>query len=147
MKFRGISVHITGIQGSRIQTEAVRLIMELESCPVCWRDYSIETVPVCLSCGHSCCRECSIELRSCSLCRHKISNTFQRRTNFSLLSMIEKVAIKKDVQKTDQNTQTEPQMVQPEQRRTRQQQQTSSMMDGKTMEVRIRKSGIMLQFK
>ena len=61
--------------------------------------------------------------------------------------MIEKVAIKKDVQKTDQNTQTEPQMVQPEQRRTRQQQQTSSMMDGKTMEVRIRKSGIMLQFK
>ena len=66
--------------------------LEVESCPICWRTYQNELViPVCFPCGHSCCRDCSLEVRSCSICRQRFSTSFQRRTNYSLLSMIEKV--------------------------------------------------------
>jgi hypothetical protein len=88
-----------------------------------------------------------MEIRSCSLCRHKLSSNFQRKPNFSLLSMIEKMARREHVQMASQNTQTEPDIIQRDPIAARQRQQKASLMEGKTMTVAIKRTGIELQFK
>jgi hypothetical protein len=121
--------------------------MEGESCPICWRVFSLETIPVCLPCGHSCCRECSLAIRSCSLCRYRLTSNYQPKTNFSLVSMVEKVHKRETIDKTSQSTQTESEVfpIQPVTSRSRQ--QKVSLLEGKSMTVQIKRSGIEFQFK
>ena len=123
--------------------------MDQEACPICWRTFSLETRPICLPCGHSCCFECSQAIRSCSLCRCRLSTHFQRKTNYSLLSLLEKLQRTSDIQRLNQQTQTDIDMIQPQPRpqNRRARQETVSMMDGKTMTVQIKRSAIQLSFK
>ena len=78
-----------------------------ESCAVCWRDFSIAVKPCLLPCGHSYCSECLDGLRSCPLCRHRIPSNYKLRTNFSLLSLIEKNESREQTQTKSQETQTD----------------------------------------
>jgi uncharacterized UBP type Zn finger protein len=122
--------------------------MESEACPICWRDFGAEAVPVCLSCGHSFCQDCSAHLRTCSLCRQRISNTFQRKPNFALLSAIEKASRRQEMPQTSQATQTEPDIIQLiTQPRSRARQPAVSVLEGKSMLVQVRRTGIQLEFK
>jgi hypothetical protein len=122
--------------------------MENEACPVCWRDFGREDVPVCLGCGHSFCLDCSSHLRSCSLCRQKIGTTFQRKPNFALLSLIEKATSRQEVERASQATQTEAALMQvsfPQRDRARG--PAVSVLEGKSMLVQVKRTGINLEFK
>lgn len=122
--------------------------MENESCPVCWRDFGREAVPVCLVCGHSFCQDCCSNLRSCSLCRQKIGSTFQRKPNFALLSLIEKAATRAVVDRTSQATQTEAGLMQVSfVQRERTRTPAVSVLEGKSMIVQLKRSGMKLEFK
>ena len=63
------------------------------------------------------------------------------------MSMIEKVSNRLTVLLVDQNTQTDPGISETEPRQTRPRTQRTSMLDGKSMLVQIKKSGIELSFK
>src|SRR3990167_2708500 len=65
--------------------------LEKEGCPVCWREYGVETVPTSIACGHSFCAECLVNLRACPLCRKRITSATPRTTNYSLLSLANRV--------------------------------------------------------
>src|SRR5690242_11041774 len=118
-----------------------------ENCPICWRDFSLETRPVCLPCGHSTCFDCSQAIRTCSLCRCRISNNFQRNTNFALLSIIEKRQQQQNLQRTSQQTQTDL-METVETRPTRARQGNPlAMLEGKTIGIQIKRAGIQLSIK
>ena len=65
--------------------------MQQENCSVCFRSFSSTVVPLVTPCGHSFCAACSSMVRSCPLCRHRLSATAQCPTNVSLLSLIEKL--------------------------------------------------------
>ena len=120
--------------------------MDHETCPICWRPFSQETVPVCLGCGHSCCRDCSLAIRTCSLCRYKMPSSFQRRPNYSILSMIERQARRETVERTSQTTQTDAGLmtITPQ---GRGRQTKPSLLEGKAMTVAIKRNGIELVFK
>lgn len=62
-----------------------------EECPVCWRSFSSENVPTTIVCGHCFCDECSANLKRCPMCRKKLVPGYQRTTNYSLLSLIERI--------------------------------------------------------
>ena len=132
--------------------------VDLETCPICWRTYQTEAVvPVCFPCGHSCCRDCSMEVRACSICRQRFSSSFQRRTNYSLLSMIDK--LEKNTrdhaaQRTmTQETQTQTDIHVARQPVVRRQRQQSTTVNHQTFSFQIKKtaegqvSGIHLRFK
>ena len=91
--------------------------LEAESCPICWRTYtSSETIPVCLPCGHSFCQDCASSIRSCSLCRHRLGANYQRRVNFALVGLLEKIeAVQRRENGRDQQIQTEDQIQMPTQ--------------------------------
>ena len=61
--------------------------------------------------------------------------------------MIDKLAKRAEVQKVSQSVQTEPEIIPIVPQQTRQRQQRASMLDGKNMIVRVRKTGIELSFK
>jgi hypothetical protein len=61
--------------------------------------------------------------------------------------MIDKLAKRAEVQRVSQSVQTEPETVQIEPQQARPRQQRASMLDGKNMIVRVRKTGIELSFK
>lgn len=80
-----------------------------EECPVCWRNYSADLVPVALQCGHSFCRDCcTTTMKRCPLCRQRLDRDYPRVPNYSLLSLVESIG--KDKKETkDQEAQTERQ--------------------------------------
>ena len=78
-----------------------------ESCPVCWRDFSVSIKPCFLPCGHSYCSECLDGVRSCPLCRRRIPSNYKLQTNYSLLSLIEKNGSREQAQTKTQETQTD----------------------------------------
>ena len=80
-----------------------------ESCPVCWRSYSYEVVPISIVCGHSFCQDCSNNLKKCPLCRHRISSSAPRVTNYSLLSLVNRLDQSEVKEMKDQGVQTEKQ--------------------------------------
>lgn len=75
-----------------------------EECPVCWRTFGLEVTPVVVNCGHTFCESCSSLIKNCALCRKKISSRFHS-PNFALMSLIEKVNTKPEIQ--EQSTQTD----------------------------------------
>ena len=83
-------------------------LVEKEGCPVCWREYGLETVPTSISCGHSFCADCVGQLRACPLCRKRITSTTQRTTNYSLLSLANRVSAIAQVETRDQEVQATP---------------------------------------
>lgn len=120
--------------------------MESEACPICWREYSPQIIPICLGCGHSCCQDCSSEIRSCSLCRYRISANFQRKPNYAMVTILERLATRAPTQRAEQGTQTEPGLpLQAPLGRARQ--QRPSLLEGKAMTVAIKRSAIELIFK
>ena len=81
--------------------------LEKESCPVCWREYSSEVLPIATSCGHSFCGDCSQGLRNCPLCRKRLVPPAQRPTNYPLLSLVNRLNSISTVERRDQQSQTE----------------------------------------
>src|SRR3990167_8874996 len=82
--------------------------LEKEGCPVCWREYGVETVPTSIACGHSFCAECLVNLRACPLCRKRITSATPRTTNYSLLSLASRVNAVHQVEMRDQEVQATP---------------------------------------
>ena len=131
---------------------------ELEKCPICWRSFSSDqAIPICLPCGHSFCRDCSISIRSCSLCRQRFSSTIQRKTNYSLLSLLEK-ANKPETETKDQQIQTDTielplNVITTTSSRTPRQNRSSQNIPKQSITFQIKKtadgniSGIQLAFK
>jgi hypothetical protein len=76
-----------------------------------------------------------------------MSANFQKKTNYALLSLLEKLQRTSDIQRMNQETQTDIGMLEPRPQNRRTRQETVSMMDGKTMTVQIKKSAIQLSFK
>ena len=83
-------------------------LVEKEGCPVCWREYGLDTVPTSVGCGHSFCADCVGQLRACPLCRKRITSTTQRTTNYSLLSLANRVNAMAPVETRDQEVQATP---------------------------------------
>lgn len=65
--------------------------VEGEDCPICYRTYSQELLPVALGCGHSLCQECSESVTRCPLCRKKLKAHDTRPTNYQLLSLLNRL--------------------------------------------------------
>jgi hypothetical protein len=80
-----------------------------EGCPVCWRSFSATLVPLTLLCGHSFCADCSGELTKCPLCRKRLGIGYKRITNYSLLSLLDRLGNEKKNEKKDQEVQTDSQ--------------------------------------
>ena len=98
-----------------------------------------------LACGHSFCGDCAAVVRSCPLCRHRLPQNYQRRTNYSLLSLIEKLE--------RQPPQEAVQLPAPPREQTVEQQlgntanQKASFLSGKSMTVNVRKTGLRVDIK
>jgi len=81
--------------------------VEGEDCPICWRSYGQELLPVTLVCGHSLCQECSTGLNKCPLCRKRLQAGIARPTNYSLLSLLNRLNDSVRVETKDAEMQTE----------------------------------------
>ena len=79
----------------------------VEECSICWRSFSATLIPVSLICGHSLCQDCSLDLRKCPLCRRKLHTGYSRSTNYSLLSLVNRLEQAGPKEKKDQQVQTE----------------------------------------
>ncbi len=84
--------------------------VEVEECPVCWRAFSTELVPITIVCGHSFCQECSADLKKCPLCRRRLQIGYNRATNYSLLSLVNRIEQVGKKETKDQEVQTEMQV-------------------------------------
>ena len=62
----------------------------VEECPVCFRAFSANVVPTSIICGHCFCADSS-NLKRCPICRKKLIPGYQRTTNYSLLSLLERL--------------------------------------------------------
>lgn len=78
-----------------------------EECPICYRSYSYALVPVSIICGHSFCTECCKNLLKCPICRTKISSRTPKVTNYSLLSLVNRLDQSEIKEMKDQEVQTE----------------------------------------
>jgi hypothetical protein len=78
-----------------------------EECPICWRSYSSTLVPVTIVCGHTFCPQCSTDLRKCPLCRRRLQNGYTAVTNYSLLSLVNRMEQAGKKETKDQEVQTE----------------------------------------
>ena len=78
-----------------------------EECPICWRTYSSALVPVTIVCGHTFCPECSTELRKCPLCRRRLQSGYTPVTNYSLLSLVNRLEEAGKKETKNQEVQTE----------------------------------------
>ena len=65
--------------------------VEGEDCPICYRTYSHELLPVTIGCGHSLCQHCSGEVQRCPICRKRLTAPPNRPTNYSLLSLMNRL--------------------------------------------------------
>ena len=83
------------------------MFYQKESCPICYIDFSTQNQPFLTVCGHSFCSQCTPGIRSCPLCRRKLPQGRAPVKNYSLLSLVEKVESTLDVEKKEQQTQTE----------------------------------------
>ena len=79
----------------------------MEECPICWRSFSSTLVPVTIVCGHSFCNDCSENLKKCPMCRRRLSTGYQRVTNYSLLSLVERLGNTVRKETKDQEVQTD----------------------------------------
>ena len=123
--------------------------MDPEECPVCWRGFCPTVIPVCFNCGHSCCQDCSGAIRSCPLCRYRITANHPRNPNYALISLIEKVAATTTrPQALDQSCQTDivegPALPIIKAIPAR---QRKNYMDGRSMTLAIKRGGIEVSFK
>lgn len=78
-----------------------------EGCSVCWRSFSTQLIPLTLICGHSFCGDCSENLKKCPLCRRRLSVGYQRVTNYSLLSLVDRIGQENMKEKKDFEMQTD----------------------------------------
>ena len=81
--------------------------LSMEECPICWRSFSSTLVPVTIVCGHSFCSDCSENLKKCPMCRRRLSTGYQRVTNYSLLSLVERLGNTVRRETKDQEVQTD----------------------------------------
>ena len=77
-----------------------------EECPICMRSFSMSITPMTFPCGHSLCEECSEDMRKCPLCRKKFTAQ-ARSTNYSMVSLLEKIERLDKKEFKDQEVQTE----------------------------------------
>ena len=89
--------------------------LENEECPVCFRVYSEETLPITILCGHSFCQDCSGHLNKCPICRKRIATNQPRPTNYSLLSLVNRVNSvgRKETKDVEIQTEKPPKLTRP----------------------------------
>ena len=121
------------------------VIMDLDSCPICWRQFSLEVVPTCLPCGHSFCTSCSSEVFRCGICRQRLPKNHQHRTNYALVSVLERVHRTAAIEVVHQETQTEESL--PARVSRRRVDQTPSFFCEKVDMVSMRKTGLHFRLK
>ena len=82
--------------------------IEGEDCPICFRTYCQEIQPVAIGCGHSLCKDSSRAVRQCPLCRARLPPLRERPTNYTLLSLLDRLNDSDRVKETrDVEIQTE----------------------------------------
>ena len=84
-------------------------------------------------------------VRSCPLCRQRVTNNQSRRTNFALLSLLEKLERNQTIQTAHQQTQTEEDIT--ANTSTRPDTASSSFFAGKRISVAVKKTGVHLAIK
>ena len=84
-------------------------------------------------------------VRSCPLCRQRVPNNQPRRTNFSLLSLIEKLERNQPLQRVNQHTQTDEDIAGVSTNRSSV--ASSSIFAGKNITVAVKKTGVHLAIK
>ena len=89
--------------------------VENEECPVCFRVYSETVVPITILCGHSFCQDCSGHLQKCPICRKRIATNQPRPTNYSLLSLVNRVNSvgRKETKDVEIQTEKPPKLTRP----------------------------------
>lgn len=66
--------------------------VQKENCPICWRDFTAQTEPLIISCGHSYCSDCVASITNrCPVCRCRVQVSFKVVKNFSLMSQLDKI--------------------------------------------------------
>ena len=119
--------------------------MQEEECSVCYRAFSSQLIPFMLSCGHSFCDACSTLVRSCPLCRHRITAAHPKRTNYSLLSLLQKLETNRQIERAEQQTQTDEDQSSSTSRRFKP--DKPSFFAGRTMQVQLKQAGLTLSIK
>ena len=119
--------------------------MQEEECSVCYRAFSSQLVPFVLSCGHSFCDACSTLVRSCPLCRHRITAAHPKRTNYSLLSLVQKLQNNSVIERAEQQTQTDELVSSEFSRRSKP--DKPSFFAGRNMQVQIKHTGLTFSIK
>ena len=119
--------------------------MQQEECSVCYRGFSTTLVPFLLVCGHSFCDACSSMVRCCPLCRHQVPLNHVKRTNYSLLSLLEKLERRPNIDRSEQQTQTDLDSMSSSS--TRHLRTKPSFFDGRTMTLNLRPSGLQVAIK
>lgn len=84
-------------------------------------------------------------VRSCPLCRQRVTTNQPRRTNYALLSLIEKLERQQERDRASQQTQTEEDIVSTQSRRVTA--DPPSFFAGRSMTVAVRKTGLHLAIK
>lgn len=79
----------------------------VEECPVCFRAFSTAVVPTNIVCGHCFCAECASDLRRCPMCRKKLIPGYQKSTNYTLLSVLERMRVIERRETRSQEVQTD----------------------------------------
>lgn len=87
-------------------------------------------------------------IRSCCLCRQRLPNNFARRTNFALLSLIEKLQLEQQVERPSRQTQTDDELLQPRAVLARQPRKTPApFFDGRSMNIQLKRGSLQVCLK
>ena len=78
-----------------------------EECPVCWRPFAANLIPMIITCGHSFCKDCCTGIKSCPLCRKKTAFGSVPMTNYALISLLDKNISMSNRERKTQECQTD----------------------------------------
>jgi len=119
--------------------------LPIEECPICWRSYSATLIPVTIVCGHSYCSDCSENLKKCTVCRRRLSHGYERATNYSLLSLVERLGTAARKETKDQQVQTDCAPKSFRRRNTQETQSQANIVPG-DRQARSRSKQIVIKF-
>ena len=119
--------------------------MQQEACSVCFRHFSTALLPKVLPCGHSFCISCIPMVQTCPLCRQRLAARVQWPTNFALVSLLEKMerSHQQETVNPVPRRSAFPAAARPISSRT----PGLSFMDGKSMTLAFRKTGLKVDIK
>ena len=118
--------------------------MENEPCAVCYRNFSAQIVPMVLACGHSFCGDCVRLVTTCPMCRKRLTNNNRAKTNFSMLSLLEKMERAAERAPEERPVQPIQGLLQRDARRRC---SDVDILNNKSLSINVRKTGFSLKLK